>query len=180
MPSVHPEVERDQPAVRLRALSTDELGRLEPLWLSLHEHHVRLSAHLAGMPARSPSQSWSRRQANYVKWARHPGTFVLVAEGDGHLVGYAFVTIGSGYSSWDSGDRQAQLETLAVAPSARGRGIGTRLLAAVCERLADEGITRVVVSAACANHGPHRFYERHGFRKTEVLLAAATTAIDGG
>jgi hypothetical protein len=38
------------------------------------------------------------------------------------VVGYTFVTVGSDCSSRNSGNRVAQLETLAVAPSYRGQG----------------------------------------------------------
>jgi ribosomal protein S18 acetylase RimI-like enzyme len=152
----------------IRRLAAHELDRLQPLWLALHEHHVRISPRLAGMTARPGRESWARRRARYARWAGDPDTFVLVAEANHHLVGYAFVTIGSGYSSWNGGERQAQLETLSVAPSMRGQGRGTRLLAAVRDRLASAGIESLVISAACANHAAHRFYERHGFRRAEV------------
>jgi quinol monooxygenase YgiN len=56
---------------------------------------------------------------------------VLVAEAGHQLIRHAFVTLTSGYSSWDSGERQAQLETLSVARPMRGQAIGARLLAAV-------------------------------------------------
>jgi ribosomal protein S18 acetylase RimI-like enzyme len=103
-----------------------------------------------------------------------PESFVLVAEANHQLLGYAFVTVGFGYSSWDSGQRQAQLETLSVAPSRRGHGLGTRLLGAVRDHLGDAGIETLALSAACPNDAAHRFYERHGFRRTEVVFVGTT------
>ncbi len=166
------------PLVQIRALPRHEFGRLEPLWLALHEHHVRISPTLAGMPARSTRESWARRRARYIQWASDPDTFVLIAEANDQLVGYAFVTVASGYCSWNSGERQAQLETLSVAPSIRGQGVGERLLAAVRERLTKAGIESITLAAACANDGAHRFYERHGFRRAEIVFVAATAQPD--
>ncbi len=179
MSSIWPEAaDPDQqpvaPPVKIRPLAVHDFDRLEPLWLALHEHHVRISPRLAGMPARLAHESWARRRANYIHWASGPDTFVLVAEANHQLVGYAFVTVASGYSSWNSGERQAQLETLSVAPSIRGQGIGDRLLAAVRERLSRAGIESIALTAACANDGAHRFYERHGFRRAEIVFVGTT------
>jgi len=163
------------PLVKVRALAVHEFDRLEPLWLALHEHHVRISARLGGMPARSADESWTRRRANYIEWANAPETFVLGAEAEHQVVlGYAFVRVSPGYSSWNSGERQAQLETLAVAPAIRGQGVGEQLLAAVRERLAKAGIDTISLSAICANERAHCFYERHGFRRAEIVFVGAT------
>jgi ribosomal protein S18 acetylase RimI-like enzyme len=172
------EDEREQqpgaPPERIRPLAVHELDRLEPLWLALHEHHLQISPRLAGMTARSAHESWARRRANYIRWINNPETFVLVAEANHELVGYAFVTVSFGYSSWNSGERQAQLETLSVGPSFRGQGIGDRLLAAVREWLATRGIESIALSATWANEQAHRFYERHGFQPAEIAFVGAT------
>lgn len=83
------------------------------------------------------------------------------------VVGYTFVTVGSGCSSWNSGNRVAQLERLAVAPSCRGEGIGERLLASVRARSDGGGIGRIALTALCPNERAHRSYERRGFRRAE-------------
>ena len=162
------------PPETIRPLAAHELDRLQPLWLALHKHHVRTSPRLAGMTARPGHESWAHRRAKYTRWANEPETFVLVAEANHQFIGYAFVTVAPGYSSWDSGERQAQLETLSVAPSMRGQGLGTRLLAAVRDQLASAGIESLVISTACTNSRAHRFYERHGFRRAEVVFVGAT------
>ena len=69
----------------------------------------------------------------------------------------AFVTLGAGYSSWDSGERLAELETLSVAPSSCGHGLGARLLSAVRERLASAGIEHLALTSAVTNVGSHRY-----------------------
>jgi len=158
----------------IRSIRDEELDRLKPLWLALQDHHMRISPRLADLPKRLPEESWSRRRAKYARWLESQDTFVLVSERDGDLLGYAFVTIGPGYASWDSGDRLAELETLSVAPAARGQGVGSRLLAAVRARLASDGIARLAVTSAVTNAGSHRFYERHGLNKAHIVFLGPT------
>jgi ribosomal protein S18 acetylase RimI-like enzyme len=67
-------------------------------------------------------------------------------------------------ASWDVGPRVGELETLAVAVEARGRGVGTMLIEACQERLQTEGITHWSVGVVEANEGATRLYERAGFR----------------
>ncbi len=163
------------PKETIRELRPEELDRLEPLWLALQDHHGRISPRLAGMTKRTPEQSWTRRRSKYQGWFGDADTFVLVAEREDELVGYAFVTIGPGYASWDCGDRLAELETLSVAPGLRGLGLGSRLLGAVRQRLAAEAIKHLVVTSAVTNVDAHSFYERHGLVRAHVILAGPTT-----
>lgn len=163
----------------IRPIRGEELDRLKPLWLALQDHHMRISPRLADLPKRSPDESWRRRHAKYAHWLERPGTFVLVAERDDDLVGYAFVTIEPGYASWDSGDQLAELETLSIAPAARGQRVGSRLVAAVRARLASDGITQLAVTSAITNVGSHRFYERHGFNKAHTVFVGPTNLETG-
>ncbi len=163
------------PEETIRELRPDELERLEPLWLALQDHHSRISPRLAGMTKRAPEQSWIRRRSKYQRWLGDPETFVLVAERDDELVGYAFVTIGPGYASWDSGDRLAELQTLSVTPAQRGHGLGSRLLGAVRQRLAAQAVAHLAVTSAVTNVDAHSFYQRHGLVTAHVILAGPTT-----
>jgi ribosomal protein S18 acetylase RimI-like enzyme len=63
-----------------------------------------------------------------------PSTFALIAEAGSVAVGYALVHVRGPEESWQTGP-VAELETLAVLPELRGRGIGFDLLAAVFRRL---------------------------------------------
>ncbi len=159
----------------IRPMAGEELDRLKPLWLALQDHHMQISPRLADLPKRSPEESWRRRRAKYARWLESEDTFVLVCERDDDLVGYAFVTIQPGYASWDSGDQLAELETLSVAPAARGQGVGSQLLAAVRSRLASDGITQVAVTSAVTNVGSRRFYERHGLNRAHIVFIGPTT-----
>jgi ribosomal protein S18 acetylase RimI-like enzyme len=166
---------RDPEMDSIRPLESHELARLEPLWVALHDHHLLISSRLAGLHPRSPEDSWRRRWSRYARWLEDPDTFVLVAERGGDLVGYAFVTFGIGWSSWNSGERIAELQTLSIAPSSRGQGLGSQLLAAVRDKLASTGIQYMAIGALVSNIDAQRFYERHGFNKAESVLVGPTT-----
>ena len=61
------------------------------------------------------------------------------------------------------GDRVGEIESLAVAPEARGKGIGTALLGAARERFRDQGIEWWSVAVVEANEGAVKMYEQAGF-----------------
>jgi GNAT superfamily N-acetyltransferase len=160
-----------RPAIALRyADEADLLRVIEPLWNALQEHHSNLVPKLAGSaPKREPAEAWRRRRAKYERWLEKPETFFVIAEDGDRPVGYAFVTVGSGYAAWQTGDRLAELETLSVLPEHRSEGVGAALLEAVWRRLAELGIDDLAVTAAKANVDSHRFYERNGFTQAFVV-----------
>ncbi|HEY5816170.1 MAG TPA: GNAT family N-acetyltransferase [Solirubrobacterales bacterium] len=152
------------------AEKVDQLPALEPLWNALQKHHSKLTPNLAGSaPKRGLADSWRRRRAKYERWLKDPETFFVVAESGDRPIGYAFVTVGSGYAGWQTGDRLAELETLSVLPEHRGDGVGTALLESVWGRLAKMGIEDLVITTAKSNVDSHRFYERHGFTQGFVI-----------
>ena len=76
------------------------------------------------------------------------------------------------YGNTDDGDLPAaEVLSIAVASEAGGRGIGSALLAAALERLAEAGATTARVVTAVGNDPALAMYERAGFRRrtrTEV------------
>jgi GNAT superfamily N-acetyltransferase len=152
------------------AAEVGQLDALEPLWNALQEHHAAIVPSLGGSAPREPSDAWRRRRAKYERWLEDPETFFVVAEREDRPVGYAFVTVGSGYAAWQTGDRIAELETLSVLPERRSEGVGARLLDAVWERLAEIGVDDLAITAAKTNVDSHRFYERQGFTQGFVVF----------
>ena len=96
-------------------------------------------------------------------WGR-PGDFGLVAvTEEGEAVGGAWYRLyrreEAGYGFID--ERTPEL-SIAVAPEARGRGVGTQLLVALIEHARDDGIDALSLSVE-ADNPALRLYERLGF-----------------
>lgn len=142
---------------------------MRPLWEALLEHHSQLEPQVR--PPRSAEDSWRRRRAEYLKWLAEPGSFVVVTEGEGgEPAGYAVVRVGEGDDTWVTGDRTAELETLAVASGRRGEGIGGLLMDAVDAELAALGIVDLKVGVVSSNVDAMRFYERRGLVAYQTVL----------
>lgn len=84
---------------------------------------------------------------------------VLVAEQHGRLVG-ACVVLLRAYSS------RARLYSLAVAPEARGRGVGSLLLDAALRATAERDATALTLEVRADNAAALALYERQGFTMT--------------
>jgi len=91
---------------------------------------------------------------------------VLVAVGGAEEV-LGCVTIVQPGSAYAEISRAGELEfrMLAVAPSARGRGVGKALTKAVLDRARTLGLRKVVLSSLDGMHSAHRLYERLGFTR---------------
>lgn len=91
---------------------------------------------------------------------------VLVAtEVDGTLLGSVTVVLpGTRYAEM-SLDGELEFRMLAVAESARGRGVGEALTRAVLDRAHELGRSRVVLCSLYRMHPAHRLYGRIGFAR---------------
>ncbi|MFC7596205.1 GNAT family N-acetyltransferase [Terrabacter sp. GCM10028922] len=94
--------------------------------------------------------------------ADHAEVLVAVDETGSVLGGVAFVG-GPGPFANIAEQDEAEFRTLAVAPSGRGRGVGTALVTACLDRARTLGRQRVVLSTQPMMHAAHRLYERFGF-----------------
>jgi len=157
----------------IRRAGAEAIDRLRPLWLVLHHHHQAVSGERLG-PYVGDDASWIARRALYEEFVAGGG-FALLAEQDGELVGYAMVALKTSAETelddtWVSGERVAEIETLVVAPAARGTGLGSALLDAVDVELAAAGIDDVLIAAFVTNVDAIRLYERRGFRPVSLLM----------
>lgn len=147
--------------VTLQFGGADLLDVLEPLWLSMFDHHRRVGA--AGLPMVEREESWPRRRAWYAPLLAKPDSFVLLARRGGSPVGYALAHIHEGADdTWPTGPRVAEIESLAVLPSERAAGLGTLLMDAAEQRLAEAGAHDVLLHVLAGNEDARRFYERRG------------------
>ena len=93
----------------------------------------------------------------------------VVALEEGRVVGYAGLC--------DYPD-EAFVQTMAVAPSAQGRGLGARLLVELLEEAARRGQRTVSLEVRADNAPAQRLYERHGFTRTGVRRGYYAGGVD--
>lgn len=99
-----------------------------------------------------------------------PSSEVLVAEdGEGRVVAWIHVAARSQLTE----DTCAEILGLVVEESARGAGIGARLVLAAEEWARAAGCARIRVRSATRRERAHAFYERCGYArvKTQLVLA---------
>jgi ribosomal protein S18 acetylase RimI-like enzyme len=105
---------------------------------------------------------------------------VLAAVDGGQVVGTVML-LGWPAGQMARGPGEAEVRALAVAPGARGRGVGAALVTAMIERAAGQGIRQLVLLTLPEMRAAHRLYSQAGFsrlpdrdwspRPGEVLLA---------
>ena len=145
------------------------VGELEPLWLSLFDHHLSTGA--AGLPVIPRSESWPRRRALYEQLLRGQEAFVVVARRGPAAVGYALAHVHPGPDdTWTTGDRIGEVESLALRPGERGHGVGTLLLDCAEAILENHGARDVVIGVLAGNDSARRFYERRGMTPAVIKM----------
>lgn len=100
------------------------------------------------------STPWSR--GTFRDLLRRQDTDLFAATLHDRLVGYAIC--------WTVFD-QAELGNVAVAPDARGAGVGRRLVRRVLERVRARGATECFLEVRMSNKGAIRLYEHLGFMR---------------
>jgi len=152
--------------VEIARAGAERIPDLQPLWESLSRHHAEVAPELAVLgEVRAEADSWAVRRDLYEEWLKDPDAFVLIAESEGEPVGYAVIQVRGREETWATGDRVAQLETLAVLPGHRGKGIGSALVERMHEELRRLGASHFVVSVIASNADAARFYERLGLTR---------------
>lgn len=145
----------------------ERLDDLAPLWLAMQEHHEsvapsQLTAEIA--PFRDPADSWRRRRASYVSWFDAGNAVLHVAEENGELAGYAMVRLSGSWSQLATPEAMAELESLSIGREHRGRGLGSRLIAAVHDDLRERGIDLLTLAVFAGNEPAARLYARFGMQ----------------
>jgi ribosomal protein S18 acetylase RimI-like enzyme len=141
----------------------DAVGAVESLWKAMHEHHGVLTGD--EFPMRTPDESWAHRRGEYIGWLEDGSGTLLLAHsgGSADVAGYAFLRWHASSATWDFGQVIGEVESLAVAPAARGDGVGTALLDACRRELRARGVEFWSVDVVESNPAM-RLYERAGFR----------------
>lgn len=95
-------------------------------------------------------------------WARNADRSFLPADRLAHMAPFDAV------QDWDS----YFLSAVAVAPAARGQGIGRRLIGWAIERARDGGFATLSLHVWADNHAARRLYRRLGFTEAGVAAIA--------
>ena len=147
----------------------DCIDLLEPLWLHLFDHHRSVGD--AGIRVIPRDQSWPHRRRLYEELFAEPDTFVVLAQRGSEPVGYALCHIREGADdTWDTGDRIGEIETLVLAPGARGDGVGSALMDAAKAELGRRGAATTLTAVLEGNDRAMDFYLQRGMKPTVTYL----------
>jgi ribosomal protein S18 acetylase RimI-like enzyme len=151
-----------------------DLDDLEPLWVAVHHRHQQAMPALG--PYVSDATTWRERRALYERlFVEHDPILLLARHEDrlaGYALGYTMPATGTWLAdTWVTGEIVAEVESLSVLPAYRGRGLGTRLLDELHDRLRREGAADFILGALAGNADAIRLYERLGYRPTWLYLS---------
>lgn len=145
------------------------LGRLGALLMDLH-HDLDTERFI-------PSSQ--RTPALYAEWLdaqrQRKDTVVLVAEGDGVPLGYAYAGL-EGSDVMALRGPAGVIYDLIVEPAHRRRGIGRMLIEADRTQLAGMGAPRLILSTAAKNMAAQRLFASLGYRATMVEMTLGIDA----
>jgi ribosomal protein S18 acetylase RimI-like enzyme len=160
--------------VQIRRGGAADLDRLEPLWVSVHHVHAESMPELG--PYVDDATTWAERRKVYAELLAKPDSVLLLASAGDALVGYGLAHVMPTDETWVpdtwvTGPRIGEIESLAVLPERRGRGLGTQLLDRLEGELREQGVADVVIGVLPGNDGAMRMYERRGYRPTWTYLS---------
>jgi ribosomal protein S18 acetylase RimI-like enzyme len=154
--------------VEISTGSVRDIPELRAAFLSLHEHHRALSLIALTEP---DERAWTARVSTYEEYFAENRALLHVARLDGRCVGYTFTVVHPGSDdTFPLGAGYAELYTLAVLPESRRSGIGTALLDAVDEALADRAIPNLTVAVMPQNEAAIRLYRRRALIPGELIM----------
>ena len=139
----------------IRAAEADEYAAIGALTLEAY----RVDGHLDGV------DDYGDELADAAGRAAEAALLVAVDESSGTLLGtVTYCGHGTPYAEV-SRPGEAEFRMLAVAPQARGTGVGRALVEACVERARQEGRSAVALCSLPSMRPAHRLYEWMGFRR---------------
>ncbi len=157
----------DKAIIIEKVVGTSRLSKLEPLWKSLMKHHAEIAPQLG--PTRAPDEAWERRKSFYGEVLQKPDSFTLLAKRDGKPVAYALVHLEKGSVTWKTGYVKGVLETIAMLPEERGKGVGGTLFERALQELNTIGIKDISLEVISTNYDAIRFDERKGMSQFSII-----------
>jgi len=141
--------------VLIRAAEVDEYADVGALTLEAY----RVDGHLDGV------DDYGDELADAARRAAEASLLVAVDESSGRLLGtVTYCCHGTPYAEV-SHPGEAEFRMLAVAPAARGTGVGRALVQACVARARTEGRSALALCSLESMRPAHRIYERMGFRR---------------
>ena len=141
----------------------DDLGRLM----------VKVYSSLEGFPGPEVQPAYYDLLAHIGQMAGKPGAKLLVAtEGEDLLGGLVYFSDMAQYGSGGTATRERNasgFRLLAVAPAARGRGVGAALVRHCIELAKDAGHEQVIIHTTAAMTVAWALYEKLGFERSPDL-----------
>ena len=143
--------------IRIRAAERGDLARLTEIY-----NYYVVNTHVT---FDIEPYTIERREAWFGQFGTEGRHRLLVAETDSGVVGYAGTTRFRPKAAYDT----TVETTVYCAPEVVGRGIGTRLYAALFEALRGEDIHRYVAGYALPNPATAALHERFGYKVVGVF-----------
>ena len=131
---------------------TELLDAVGPLWYELLKHHSPLSQAFGDFIA---TRNWDDRKAELEKKNAAGGLRVELVYQDGEPVGYCVTSI--------DGARIGEIESLFLAESMRGQGIGRGLMQRAVAWLDANAVASKHVQVLVGNERVHTLYASFGF-----------------
>ena len=165
------DADASEPEIRLVNASPDRLDDVKPLWFMLHRNHVAVADDRRG-PVRSDEESWQIKRAWYEEWLAEEESFLLLAEIDEWVAGYAVVrmTKPDPTPTWHTPPKKAEIEALAIAPEAQSVGLGQMMIDGIKHEVQKMGVEVIGGAVIGGNEDAVRFYERVGGYVTYVKI----------
>lgn len=154
----------DEGGVTVRLVEPAEYDEVGSLAVAAYSHDYSISEHY-----RASLLDVAPRATEHEVW-------VAVDQADGRVLGTVATPRPGGHISELAGDGEFDFRLLAVAPSARRRGIGRLLVEHVVAEGRLRGAHRVVMNSGPHMTGAHRLYLELGFRR---LPERETKVIEG-
>ena len=125
-----------------------------------------------------PAAEYGEFESSYVRWANENTSThtCYVIERGGEIIGMAWVAYLARVPSPQAFDRRvADLQSVYVAPEARGAGLGSQLIEYITQQAFAAGVERVQVHSTVQ---AVTAYERAGFEATDILRQRQPPALD--
>jgi ribosomal protein S18 acetylase RimI-like enzyme len=138
------------------------------LWLDLVEHHRSLDPSFPAGRGLAPALRRELERA-----LREPQCRLLVAELGGRVCGFALAEVEGENTPDAAALGGCWIHELFVEPAARGRGVGSQLVACAEDFFAQHGSSRVSVRVEALNRAGLRFWRGRGFGERARVLERA-------